>query len=249
MYIKRILVPTSKEITDEIIRYMQDALSQSGQNIDNKYLSLIIRGDYGMGKTQTLMYIKYLFGQLGNEKFRPYVVYIDNPGVKYGEGIAYVVNIIVKHPISGYDVGADLTNTLTAVNGDETIYGKLNFGKSEFGVTYSLGYQNFKGTKYEEKATYQLESGEKQSILRKQLDGQDKSLDHNLQLTYSLSDSNFVFQSKLSAQRDIQPDRSWAKFATYEDHSSSRSSSPAVDLYFHREVADSQYCWNIYKNQ
>ena len=69
--------------------------------------------------------------------------YIDNPGVRYGEGVAYVVNIIVKHPISGYNICADLTNTLTTVNGDETVFGKFNLGKSEFGVTYELNYRNF----------------------------------------------------------------------------------------------------------
>ena len=164
-----------------------------------------------------------------------HIDYIDNPGVRYGEGIAYVVNIIVKKPLSGYDIGADLTNTLTVVNGDETVFGKFNYGKSELGVNYSLGYQNFKGTEYEEQATYELESGEKRSILRQQLDGQNKSLNHNIQLTYSLSDSNYVFQSKLSARRDIQPHRSWTKFETYEDHSSSRTSSPVLDLYFHRD--------------
>ena len=164
-----------------------------------------------------------------------HIDYIDNPGVRYGEGIAYVVNIIVKKPVSGYDIGADLTNTLTAVNGDETVYGKFNYGKSEFGVNYSLGYQNFKGTGYEEQATYELESGEKRSILRQQLDGQNKSLNHNIQLTYSLSDSNYVFQSKLSASRDIQPHRLWSKFDSFEDRSSSRTSSPALDLYFHRD--------------
>ena len=164
-----------------------------------------------------------------------HIDYIDNPGVRYGEGIAYVVNIIVKKPVSGYDIGADLTNTLTAVNGDETFYGKFNYGKSEFGVNYSLGYQNFKGTGYEEQATYELESGEKRSILRQQLDGQNKSLNHNIQLTYSLSDSNYVFQSKLSVSRDIQPHRLWSKFDSFEDRSSSRTSSPALDLYFHRD--------------
>jgi hypothetical protein len=164
-----------------------------------------------------------------------HIDYIDNPGVRYGEGIAYVVNIIVKKPVSGYDIGADLTNTLTAVNGDETVYGKFNYGKSEFGVNYSLGYQNFKGTGYEEQATYELESGEKRSILRQQLDGQNKSLNHNIQLTYSLSDSNYVFQSKLSASRDILPHRLWSKFDSFEDRSSSRTSSPALDLYFHRD--------------
>ena len=164
-----------------------------------------------------------------------HIDYIDNPGVRYGEGIAYVVNIIVKKPVSGYDIGADLTNTLTAVNGDETFYGKFNYGKSEFGVNYSLDYQNFKGTGYEEQATYELESGEKRSILRQQLDGQNKSLNHNIQLTYSLSDSNYVFQSKLSASRDILPHRLWSKFDSFEDRSSSRTSSPALDLYFHRD--------------
>ena len=164
-----------------------------------------------------------------------HIDYIDNPGVRYGEGIAYVVNIIVKKPVSGYDIGADLTNTLTAVNGDETVYGKFNYGKSEFGVNYSLDYQNFKGTGYEEQATYELEAGEKRSILRQQLDGQNKSLNHNIQLTYSLSDSNYVFQSKLSASRDIQPHRLWSKFDSFEDRSSSRTSSPALDLYFHRD--------------
>ena len=164
-----------------------------------------------------------------------HIDYIDNPGVRYGEGIAYVVNIIVKKPVSGYDIGADLTNTLTAVNGDETVYGKFNYGKSEFGVNYSLDYQNFKGTGYEEQATYELESGEKRSILRQQLDGQNKSLNHNIQLTYSLSDSNYVFQSKLSASRDILPHRLWSKFDSFEDRSSSRTSSPALDLYFHRD--------------
>ena len=164
-----------------------------------------------------------------------HIDYIDNPGVRYGEGVAYVINIIVKNPVSGYNIGADLTNTLTSVNGDESVYGKINYGKSEFGVNYSLGYQNFEGTEYEEKTTYELEPGTGYNVLRQQLEGQNKSLDHKIQLTYSLSDSNYVFQSKLSAHRDIQPERSLAKFETYEDHSSSRTSSPVLDLYFHRD--------------
>ena len=163
-----------------------------------------------------------------------HIDYIDNPGVRYGEGVAYVINIIVKKSVSGYNIGADLTNTLTSVNGDETVYGKFNYGKSEFGVNYSLGYQNFEGTEYEEKTTYELEPGTEYNVLRLQLEGQNKSLDHKIQLTYSLSDSNYVFQSKLSVHRDIQPERSLAKFETYEDHSSSRTSSPVLDLYFHR---------------
>jgi hypothetical protein len=172
-----------------------------------------------------------------------HIDYIDNPGVRYGKGEAYVVNIIVKRPVSGYDIGADLTNTLTTVNGDETAYGKFNLGKSELGVTYGLNYRNYKGTRQEERATYEMETGENEVVWRKQTDGQDKNLNHNLQLTYNLSDSNYVFQSRLSASRDIRPHRVWSSFAgssDYDELSSSQTSSPVLDLYFHRNFNRNQ---------
>ena len=40
-----------------------------------------------------------------------HIEFIDNPGVRYGEGIAYVIDIKVKKPMSGYVVGTQLTNT------------------------------------------------------------------------------------------------------------------------------------------
>ena len=172
------------------------------------------------------------------------IEYLDNPGIRYGEGIAYVVNIIVKKSVSGYVVGADLTNTLTTVNGDETIFGKVNHGKSEFGLSYSLDYHNFKGLQYDERASYQLESGEIYSICRHQLEGQNKSLSHNAQLTYSLSDSDYVFQTKLLTQHDIQPHRTYSKMQAgngiYNNSASSQTSSPVLDLYFHRNFAHHQ---------
>ena len=171
------------------------------------------------------------------------IEYIDNPGVRYGEGISYVINIVVKKATGGYAVGADLTNTLTTVNGNESLYGKINHGKSEFGVNYAIGYQNFKGMQYDEQASYSLESGEVCNVDRHSLSGQDKSLNHRAQLIYNLSDSNYVFQTKLSARRDITPSRSdriWGGSYNFEDHSSSRTSSPVLDLYFNRRFAHHQ---------
>ena len=172
------------------------------------------------------------------------IEYLDNPGVRYGEGIAYVVNIIVKKPVSGYVIGADLTNTLTTVNGGETIFGKVNHGKSEFGLSYSLDYHNFKGLQYDEQVAYELEPGDIHTIQRYQLEGQNKSLSHSAQLTYSLSDSDYVFQSKLTALRDIHPHRASSKMQTgngiYDDCSSSRISSPVLDLYFHHDFVHHQ---------
>ena len=59
---------------------------------------------------------------------------IDNPGVRYGEGIAYIIDIKVKKTVSGYVLGTQLTNTLTTINGNEALYGKVNHGRSEFAL-------------------------------------------------------------------------------------------------------------------
>jgi hypothetical protein len=86
------------------------------------------------------------------------VEFIDNPSLRYGEGVAYVINIKVKKAVSGYVLGADLTNTLTTANGNETLYGKVNRGRSELAFTYGLDYHRFRGEEYDEQATYHLES-------------------------------------------------------------------------------------------
>ena len=173
-----------------------------------------------------------------------HIEYIDNPGVRYGEGTAYVINIVVKRATDGYVAGADLSNTLTTVNGTENLFAKYNRGNSELGISYTLDYQNFKGTELDERARYQMEDGDIVTIHRRQLEGQDKRLAHKAQLTYNLSDSTYVLQAKLSGRRDISPHRQYTRMdvdgTVYDDHSSSRSASPAIDLYFHRRLGSSQ---------
>ena len=78
-----------------------------------------------------------------------HIEFIDNPGVRYGEGVAYIIDIKVKKPVSGYVVGTQLTNTLTTVNGNESLFGKINHGRSEFALSYDFDYHNFKGAEYD----------------------------------------------------------------------------------------------------
>ena len=167
------------------------------------------------------------------------IEFIDNPGVRYGEDIAYVINIKVKKAASGYVVGSQLTNSLTTTNGNNSFFGKVNHGLSELAFNYNLDYRNFKGTEYDERARYELESGDIVSIHRKSLSQQSKNLTHNAQITYSLSDSNYVFQARLSGKRDIQPQRNYSEMvvdeAPYNEGSSSRNTSPSLDLYYHHD--------------
>lgn len=88
------LSPAYQETAQEIVSYMQDALEKAGDKKAPDYLSLIIRGEFGTGKTQTLMYIKYLFSAIKTDIFNPYVVYIDNPGGTLSELIGAVMSQI-----------------------------------------------------------------------------------------------------------------------------------------------------------
>lgn len=88
------LSPAYKQTALEIVSYMQDALEKAGDKKTPDYLSLIIRGEFGSGKTQTLMFIKYLFSAIKTDIFNPYVVYIDNPGGTLSELIGAVMSQI-----------------------------------------------------------------------------------------------------------------------------------------------------------
>lgn len=164
------------------------------------------------------------------------VEYIDNPGLRYGEDVAYVVNLIVKKSLGGYVVGADLTNTLTAVNGNETLYGKFNHRKSEFGASYTLDYYRYTGMEQDEQAAYEMETGSISRVHRRILDGSRSRLAHNGQLSYSLTDSNDVFQAKLNASHLLRPSHTHITWQTdadiYSEHDFSRMFSPSLDIYY-----------------
>lgn len=90
------LMPVDEEALNTIFNFISDALfAHQGQpETPDKYMSMIVRGEYGSGKTQTLMFIRYLLKNLKNEAVKPYVVYIDNPGQKLAELIGGVISQI-----------------------------------------------------------------------------------------------------------------------------------------------------------
>lgn len=88
------LPPVYENTAKEIVTYMQDALEKASDKKSSDYLSLIVRGEFGTGKTQTLMYIKYLFSAIKTDLFNPYVIYIDNPGGTLSELIGAVMSQI-----------------------------------------------------------------------------------------------------------------------------------------------------------
>lgn len=174
--------------------------------------------------------------------------FIDNPGVRYGEGIAYVINILTRRADSGYTVGIDLTQALTAKSGNDLIYGKWNAGNSELSLSYNFGYKDFKGNRTNETAHYRLTDGSVRTIGRNDIASRSRSLSNGLQLKYNLADSaDYVFQASLNAGFSHVPDNYNRKqileeneeyLATQREHN--RSSSPVLDLYFFKQLTSRQ---------
>ena len=174
--------------------------------------------------------------------------FIDNPGVRYGEGIAYVINILTRRNDSGYTVGVDLMQALTAKSGNDLLYGKWNAGKSELSLSYNFGYKDFEGNRMHETAHYLLTNGSTHTIGRNDIASRSRSLNNDLQLKYNLADSaNYVFQASLSAGFSHIPhnynrkqivDGNERYLATQSNRS--LSSSPVLDLYFFKQFSPRQ---------
>ncbi len=174
--------------------------------------------------------------------------FIDNPGVRYGEGIAYVINILTRRADSGYTVGIDLVQALTVKSGNDLIYGKWNAGNSELSLSYNFGYKDFKGNRTHETAHYLLTDGSTYTIERNDLASRSRNFNNGLQLKYNLADSaDYVFQASLKADFSHVPDNYNRKRIIEEDEQyiatqreRNRSSSPVLDLYFFKQLTSRQ---------
>ncbi|MBL7867335.1 MAG: hypothetical protein JNM71_04895 [Flavobacterium lindanitolerans] len=99
------LTPVDKDIRKGIEEFIVDSLFPQNPESNDKYLSAIIRGDYGFGKTQTLLYAKLILESFSNvteiDK-KPYVVYIDNPGSRLSELIGNIISEIGEENFKRY---------------------------------------------------------------------------------------------------------------------------------------------------
>ncbi len=174
--------------------------------------------------------------------------FIDNPGVRYGDGIAYVIEITTRRADNGYTLGTSFTQALTTRQGDYTVYGKWNTGKSELSLNYSIGYQNYSDLRTEETAHYHLNDESVYTIQRNDLASRNQSLNNQLKLTYNLADSTrYVFQASLSGDFSHVPNNFNQKQIvdgeqTYTalEQQQSRSGSPVLDLYYFQQFTPRQ---------
>ena len=216
-----------------------DNISHSITAIDNRGGVQIRINGIVVGKSEMLAL---------NPKDIAKIDFINNPGVRYGDGIAYVIDIVTRRNESGYTIGTDLTSALTTLQGDGMVYGKWNRGKSELSFSYDISGYRTKGEKSKQSAEYTLTDGSIYTIERKDVESLRESIAHDAKLTYNWADSTAtVFQASLSGTFSNTPDNYNIKDiadGTRQYKATSRakdkSYSPILDLYFFRQITPRQ---------
>lgn len=174
--------------------------------------------------------------------------FMNNPGVRYGDGIAYVIDIVTRRAESGYTVGTDLTTALTTLQGDGMVYGKWNKGKSEWSLSYDVSGYKSKGSKSSQLAEYTLTDGSIYTVERNDVESLRKSIAHDAKLTYNWADTTAtVFQASLSGAFNDAPDdynikeiADGARRYRATSRDADKSYSPVLDIYFFRQITPRQ---------
>ena len=170
--------------------------------------------------------------------------FIDNPGLRYGEDIAYVINIITRRTQTGYSLGTDLTNAVTTYSGYNTVYTNITRQNSEWGLNYDFGYQDARGGQSEEQADYLLNNGTHNIVSRTSQDTRMREFNNTVQLKYSLTDSlDNIFQARLSNAFSHSPtdlthilvDDGTSSYLSLQKNSA-LSFNPSLDLYLSRRL-------------
>ena len=177
-----------------------------------------------------------------------HINFIDNPGVRFGEGIAYVIDIRTKKADIGYTTGLETSNAITCRMGSNTIYNKINWAKSELGITYNFDYRDFDGTRYYEEANYLLNDNSHYIISRNDISSRKRHFNNNIELKYNMADSaSYVFQAKFSTSfnhtlnndEDIMVNVPFGTSLT-KSRNHDKSTSPVLDFYFYHTLGQRQ---------
>ena len=174
--------------------------------------------------------------------------FIDNPGVRYGEGIGYVIDIQTRRNTTGYVLGADLSNAVTTLNGDNTLYAKYNHKNSELALTFTSLYKDQHGFRSSEVADYTLNNGSHYLVSRNQTDGRSRRFGNQFEIKYCLADSaTYVFQASLSTEGSNTPSnyadytyRDGVREQAFRTIDVASSFSPTLDLYFFHQLGKHQ---------
>ena len=177
------------------------------------------------------------------------VEFIDRPGVRYGEGVGIVINIITRKVASGYVIGASGTLVPKADMMKGNAYTKINSGKSELSLNYSGYYRHSNGMNTVEQADYLMDDNTYNKVERNTDDIINRNTSHEIQARYSMINARgTAFLTTLSTSIDNNPRNYNKTDVSYSDgrnttetiDNSEKTICPLLDLYFKTNIGKSQ---------
>lgn len=177
-----------------------------------------------------------------------HIDYIRSPGLRYGEGVAYVIDIHVLRPTSGYVVGGNALQSLWQRWNADDVYFRLNHGKSEFSLGYDFSWTDFRGYQQEDRTDYLLADGTTASVTHRGISYKNPNTHHGISLKYSLAEGEkYLFLATLSQGFNHSPSYHNQQEVimplatdTVNYQSSDRTSSTQLDLYFNLRLPHAQ---------
>lgn len=102
--VNRVLRPLDSKTLNDINDYVASALTANEVDPKDQFMSATIVGDYGSGKTQMLMYAKSILNEIRDSElqYKPYTIYIDNPGGSIQEFIGTIIGKIGEENVRKY---------------------------------------------------------------------------------------------------------------------------------------------------
>ena len=177
------------------------------------------------------------------------VEFIDRPGVRYGEGVGIVINIITRKVTSGYVIGASGTLVPKADMVKGNAFTKINSGKNELSLNYSGYYRHSNGINTVEQADYLMEDNTYNKVERNTNDIINRNTMHDIQAKYSMINADgTAFLTTLSTSIDNNPRDFKKTDVAYSDgrntteiiDNSEKTISPLLDLYFKTNIGKNQ---------
>ena len=174
---------------------------------------------------------------------------IDRPGVRYGENVGIVLNIITRKVTSGYVVGASGTLVPKADMVKGNAYTKNNSGNNELSLDYSGYYRHSNGMNEVEHAEYLMADNKYSKVERNTNDIINRNTMHDIQARYSwINADGSAFLTTLSTSIDNNPRDFRKTDVAYSDgrntsetiDNNEKTISPLLDLYFKTQLGKSQ---------
>ena len=174
---------------------------------------------------------------------------IDRPGVRYGENVGIVLNIITRKVTSGYVVGASGTLVPKADMVKGNAYTKNNSGNNELSLNYSGYYRHSNGMNEVEHTEYLMADNKYCKVERNTNDIINRNTMHDVQARYSwINADGSAFLTTLSTSIDNNPRDFRKTDVAYSDgrntsetiDNSEKTISPLLDLYFKTQLGTSQ---------